>query len=177
MNTIVYYYSKKGSNRYLAGKIAERLSCEKEEIRPRLDVFLLYLLRINLGHKSLKHKINDYDKVILCGPIWIGKLIPPLRNFLLKHKESIQQLTFVTCCGSSDAKKDDKFGHGFVFKEVENIMKDKLTGCQAFPIDLVLPDYKKEDEEATMNTRLSDETFNGIMQERLDTFVAQVSQN
>ena len=82
------YYSKNGSNRYLAGKIA------------------------------------DYDRVILCGPIWMGRLIPPLRTFLLKYKHIIRQLYFVTCCGSSDAKKDEKFGHALVFREVENIMED-----------------------------------------------------
>jgi menaquinone-dependent protoporphyrinogen IX oxidase len=175
MKTLVVYYSKNGSNRYLAGKIAERLSCEIEELRPRLDVFLLYLMRINLGNRRLKRKISEYEKVILCGPIWIGKLIPPLRSFLQKHKEDIRNLYFVTCCGSSDAKKDEKFGHGFVFKEVKEILKDKCTGCKAFPIDLVLPDHKKAEEEAIMNTRLSDETFTGPIQERLDDFVAQVS--
>ena len=175
MKTLVVYYSKNGSNRYLAGKIAERLSCNLEEIRPRLDVFLIYLLRLNFGNRPLKHKINDFDRVILCGPIWIGKLIPPLRSFLLKHKNSIKQLFFVSCCGSSDAKKEEKFGHGKVFREVENIMQDKCVGCKAFPIDLVLPEHKKTDEDAIMNTRLSDETFTGPILDRLDTFVAQVS--
>lgn len=175
MKTLVVYYSKNGSNRYLAGKIAERLSCDSEELKPRLDVFLLYLMRINLGNKRLEHNISDYDKVILCGPIWIGKLIPPLRSFLLKYKEQIAQLYFVSCCGSSDAKKDEKFGHGYVFKEVENIMKDKCKACKAFPIELVLPDHKKTDEEAIMNTRLTDASFTGPIQERLDAFVARVS--
>lgn len=175
MKTLVVYYSKNGSNRYLAGKIAERLSCEIEELKPRLDIFLLHLMRINLGNKKLKHKISEYDNVILCGPIWIGKLIPPLRNFLMKYKESIRQLDFVTCCGSSDAKKDEKFGHGLVFREVQKIMGDKCSVCQAFPIELILPDYKKEDEDAIMNTRLSDENFFGLIQERLNTFVAGVT--
>lgn len=175
MKTIVLYYSKNGSNKYLARKIAGHLSCDIEEIKPRLDVFLLYLMRINLGNRTLKHDIGDYDKVILCGPIWIGKLIPPLRSFLLQYKDRISTLDFVTCCGSSDARKDDKFGHGLVFKEVRHIMQDKCAVCQAFPIDLVLPDYKKEDEHSIMNTRLSDETFKGIIQERLDRYLEKVS--
>jgi hypothetical protein len=132
-------------------------------------------MRINLGNKPLKHKVSDYGRVILCGPIWIGKLIPPLRSFLRKQKDSLKQLYFVSCCGSSDAKKNDKFGHGHVFREVEHIMKEKCTGCKAFPIDLVLPDHKKQHEDAIMNTRLSDKNFTGPIQERLDVFVAQVS--
>jgi menaquinone-dependent protoporphyrinogen IX oxidase len=175
MKTIVLYYSKNGSNRYLAHEIAKGLSCDIEEIKARVDVFLLYLMRINLGNRALKNKIDDYEKVILCGPIWMGKLIPPLRSFLLKYKDRIRALDFVTCCGSSDAKKDDKFGHGLVFKEVQHIMQDKCATCQAFPIDLVLPDYQKEDEHSIMNTRLSDETFKGLIRERLDSYLEKVS--
>ena len=175
MKPIVVYYSNKGSNRYLAQKISVSLSCDKEEIKPRLNVFFLFLMGINSGIRQLKHNIGEYNKVILVGPVWMGKLIPPLKSFLYKYKESVQQLVFVTCCGSSDAKKDEKFGHGFVFKEVEKIMKDKCERCQAFPIDLVLPDDTKEDDPVIMKTRLSDENFTGIILERLDGFIAQIS--
>ena len=34
MKTIVLYYSKNGSNRYLAHEIAKGLSCDMEEIKP-----------------------------------------------------------------------------------------------------------------------------------------------
>jgi len=78
MKTIVVYYSNEGSNKYLAGKISKSLSCEIEEIKPRLNIFLLFLMNIHLGIRSLKHNIKDYDRVILCGLIWMGKLIPPL---------------------------------------------------------------------------------------------------
>ena len=175
MKTIVLYYSKNGSNKYLARVIAGRLACPIEEIKPRLDVFLLYLMRINLGNRALKHNIGDYEKAILCGPVWMGKLIPPLRSFLLSYKDRIGELDFVTCCGSSDAKKDDKFGHGRVFKEVQHIMQDKCASCQAFPIELVLPDHQKEDEHSIMNTRLSDVTFNEVIRERLDIYLETLS--
>ena len=174
MKTIVLFYTKNGSNEYLAREIAGRLNCRIEELKPRLDVFLLYLMRINLGNRALKHNIGDYEKVILCGPVWMGKLIPPLRSFLLTYKDRIRELDFVTCCGSSDARKDDKFGHGRVFKEVQHIMQDKCTSCQAFPIELVLPDYQKEDEHSIMNTRLSDETFNEVIRERLDIYLEKL---
>jgi len=174
---IVVYYSKNGSNKYLAEKISKSLSCNIEKIKPRLNIFLLFLMNINLGIKPLKNSIKEYDEVILCGPIWVGKLIPPLRSFLSKYFGSINKLVFVTCCGSSDAKKDEKFGHGFVFKEVENILKDKCHFCKAFPIDLVLPDDKKEDGELIMKTRLSDSNFKGTIQERLDDVIRRIKEN
>jgi flavodoxin len=174
---LVIYYSNKGSNKYLAGKISDRLSCEIEEIKPRLNIFLLFLMNIHLGIRPLKHKIEDYDSVILCGPIWMGKLIPPLRSFIKKYFDKIKNLIFVTCCGSTDAKKDEKFGHGLVFKEVENILKGKCVMCQAFPVGLVLPVDKKEDADAFMKTHLNDENFKGEISERFDNFMKKVRIN
>ena len=175
MKTIVVYYSNKGSNKYLAEKISKSLSCEIEEIKPWLNVFFLFLININLGIRPLKHKIKEYDRVILCGPIWMGKFIPPLRSFIKKYFNQIDKLVFVTCCGSTYAKKDEKFGHGLVFKEVENRLKKKCIFCQAFPIGLVLPDDKKEDADAFMKTHLNDENFNGDIQERYVGFIKKLN--
>jgi len=177
MKTIVIYYSNKGSNKYLAEKISKSLSCELEEIKPRLNIFLLFLMNIHLGIKPINTNLKEFDKVILCGPIWMGKLIPPLRSFINKYIDSINKLVFVTCCGSTYEKKDEKFGHGFVFKEVESILKDKCILCQAFPINLVLPDDKKEDSDATMKTHLNDENFKGEIQERFDNFIKKITEN
>lgn len=172
--TIVVYYSNKGSNKYLAEKISKTLSCDIEEIRPRLNLFILFLMNIHFGNKSLLHNLNEYDKVILCGPIWMGRFIPPLRRFTQKHINNINKLIFVTCCGSTDAKKDDQFGHGLVFKEVEKISKDKCILCQAFPIDLVLPDPMKENTDVLMKTHLNDDNFKGEIVERFETFIGKV---
>ena len=176
MKTIVIYYSNKGSNKYLAEKIATNLGCEIEEIKPRLNVFLLFLMSINMGIRPLKNNIQDYERVILCGPIWMGKLIPPLRSFINKYKNEIGKLIFVSCCGSPFSKKDDKFGHGLVFKEVEKILGSKCVFCQAFPIELVLPNDKKEDPDATMKTRLNDNNFKGEIQELYKGFMKRVSE-
>jgi flavodoxin len=173
---IVVYYSNKGSNRYLAEKISRRLSCAVEEIRPRLNAFPLVLMNMHLGIKPLQHTIEDYDKVILCGPIWMGKVIAPLRGFINRYSGEINKLIFVTCCGSSDAKKDEKYGYGPVFKEIENILKDKCAFCRAFPIGLVLPDDKKEDTGAFMKTRLSDGNFKGEIQELFESFIGKVNE-
>lgn len=172
--TIVVFYSRKGSNKYLADKISKQLECDIEAIRPRLNVFLLFLMKIHMGIRPLKHKIKEYDRVILCGPIWMGKFIPPLRSFITKYSDSINKLIFVTCCGSSYAQKDEKFGHGLVFKEVADILKDKCVFCQAFPIGLVLPDDKKENSDAFMKTHLNDENFKGEIVEKFESFIRKV---
>jgi len=176
MQTIVVFYSKNGSNKYLAEKISKELLCQIEEIKPRLNIFLLFLIGMHLGIKPLKHNIKEYDKVILCGPIWMGKFIQPLRSFIKKYNSKLNKLFFVTCCGSTDAKKYEKFGHGLVFKEIEAMLKDKCILCQAFPIGLVLPDDQKEDTDAFMKTHLNDENFKGEIQVIFDSFIVKVNE-
>ena len=53
MKPIVIYYSRKGSNEYLARKIADRLSCDMEAIRPRLNAFSLFLMNLNPGIRPI----------------------------------------------------------------------------------------------------------------------------
>jgi len=175
MKTILVYYSNKGSNKYLAEKISKSISCEIEEIKPWLNVFFLFIMNIHLGIKPLKLNIKNYDRVILCGPIWMGKFIPPLRSFVSKYSSQINKLVFVTCCGSTYANKDEKFGHGLVFKEVESILKEKCVMCQAFPIGIVLPDEHKDDTDAFMKTHLNDDNFKGEMLERYENFLLELN--
>jgi flavodoxin len=177
--TIVVYYSNTGSNQYLADKIARRLESDIEAIRPRGNVFpillLLSALKTTWGIKPLKHNLDEYERIILCGPIWMGKFVSPLRGFIKKYKNRIKELYFVTCCGSGYEVKDDKFGHATVFKLVKDTLGDRLVLCQAFPIGLVLPEDKKKDEDAVMKTRLSDDNFKGEIQNRFDDFFRKVS--
>jgi menaquinone-dependent protoporphyrinogen IX oxidase len=175
MKTIVVYYSNKGSNRFLAQKMAQSLSCDLEEIRPRLNVFMLFLMNIHLGIKPLKNTLRDYDRVILCGPIWMGKFIPPLRSFVKKYADQIRNLVFVSCCGSTYKDKDAKFGHGLVFKEVQEILGDTCTLCQAFPVGLVLPEDQQEDTDAFMKTHLNEENFKGKIRDIYDGFIKELA--
>ncbi len=174
MKTIVYFYTHKGSNRYLANKIADDLKCEIEEIKPRLNSHLLMMMGLNAGNRKLKTKVKDFDRVILCGPIWMGKLIVPLKNFAKKHYKEINKLVFVTCCGSTFKGKDDKFGHNLVFNQLRDILKDKCVHCEAFPIGLVLPDEQKEDPNAFMKVHLNDDNFKGEIINIYDTFIQKI---
>jgi len=138
--TIVLYYSNNGSNRFLAKKIAERLNCEIEELKPRLNVHLFLMFGISLGNKNVKANLSEYDKIILCGPIWMGKFISPLKGFVKKYKRAINELVFISCCGSSFEMKDKKFGHELVFKEIKELLNEKCVHCEAFPITLIVPE-------------------------------------
>ena len=180
MKTLVVYYSNTSSNKYLAEKIAHVLECDSEAIKPRFDFFpalmLFSLVRTSMGIKTLDHKLNDYDRIILCGPVWMGQLVSPLRDFINKYRRNIKNLYFVTCCGSSDAAKDEKFGHALVFRRVKLMLGDKCVHCEAFPIGLVLPQDKQKDGNAIMKTRLSDHNFTGEIQRRFEHFIQKTAE-
>jgi hypothetical protein len=171
MKTIVYDYSHKGSNRFLAHRIAKDLMCEIQEIKPRLNAHLLMIMGLNLGNRKLKVKVENYDRVILCGPIWMGKLIVPLKNFAVKYRPKIKELVFVTCCGSSFKDKDNKFGHNLVFNQIKGLLADKCLYCEAFSIDFVAPTELKDDPSAFMKVHLNSDNLKGEIVEMYDSFV------
>jgi menaquinone-dependent protoporphyrinogen IX oxidase len=173
---LVIYYSKNGSNKVLAEKIAQSLNCDIEAIQPKLKLFLLLMLKKSIGIKNLKNNLGDYEQLILCGPIWMGRLISPLSGFVAKYNADIKSLRFVTCCGSTDKIKDDKYGYSLVFKQVETLLGDRCVSCDAFPVALVLPDDQKDDSNAIMKTRLSEENFTGEIQQRFDDFIRKVKE-
>ncbi len=174
MKTIVYYYSHKGSNKYLANKIASDLNCEIEEIKPILNAHLLMIMGLNLGNQKLKAQVENYDRIVLCGPIWMGKLIVPLKNFIKKHLNIINKLIFVSCCGSPFDKKDEKFGHNLVFNQVKQLLGEKCIVCEAFPITLVLPEEQKNDTDAFMKTHLNDDNFKGEIVGIYNSFIQKI---
>ncbi len=174
--TLVAYYSKTGSNRFLALKTAEKLGCDIEEIKPRLNAHLLLIMGVNMGNKKFKKNLSEYDRVILFGPVWMGKLIVPLKNFIIANKTEIKSFVFASCCGSSFEMREKKFGHGIVFKKVQEIMGDKYIHCEAFPITLILPDDKKLDQQAIMSTRLTKENFTGEIEQRFNEFIKKIEE-
>jgi hypothetical protein len=179
--TLVAYYSRTGSNRYLAERIASSLNADLEEIRPRLGAFWLMItlsaIGWSFGVRRMQRNPADYDRAILVGPIWVGSLITPLRGWLRRYRNQFKAIHFATCCGSSDEIKDDKFGYARVFGKVRTVGKGSIGECEAFPIPLVVPKELEGNDEAIMKIRLSDANFKGTIAERYDQFLSRIGKN
>ena len=169
------YYSKTGNNKYLAEQIAGRLQCDILPIKPWGDTLFLQLIFSLLG-RSLGTKINEesirlYSRLIICGPIWTGTLIAPLKSALRKAHALNKELYFVTCCGSTFDIRYERFGYQRVFEKVDDLTGGTIRGQEAFPVELVLTEEERKNEKTVMEARLSDENFKGLIVDRLNTFL------
>ena len=177
MKTLVVYYSKSGNNKYLA-EMHRGTGRDIEEITPRMSAFFFQVLSsltgAGLGINPLKADLKEYDRVLLCGPVWMGNLIYPLRSFIKEYNRSINNLIFATCCGVDDSEKDSRFGYTRVFSKVRSMAGEKSILCEAFPIKLVVPEEQRHDNDALMKARLSDDTFKGQILQRFDNFIKRV---
>jgi flavodoxin len=176
-NIAVVYYSHTGNNKYLASNIAEALHCDLIPIISKRTSMPILIFQSWLGIggiQAIKEPIGNYDKVVLCGPIWTGLLIAPLRSFIKRYEKDIKKLVFVTCCGSKDEEKHNRFGYARIFDKVRNLLGEKNVLCEAFPIILVIPEDKLKDDNYLMEARLSDDNFTGAIRQRFDGIIEKV---
>ncbi|HOJ99961.1 MAG TPA: flavodoxin [Termitinemataceae bacterium] len=171
MKYLVAYYSRTGNNRFVAEKLAADLQADLVEIKPRVNVFLLNIFGLTLGIKKIAKNIQDYNAVILCGPIWMGQLVAPLREFIKKNQKIIKRLYFVTCCGGGEAEKDSQFGYEGVFKKAANILGSAFAGGTALSTSWLLSDQKEATPENVMEIKLNEHNFQGRIREAYTQFV------
>jgi len=174
-NTLVTYYSHTGNNRFLARQIADQLKADIDEIKPVINVHLVLLSGLGLGIKTLKKNPAEYDRVIVCGPVWLGSFIYPLHRFMEKYQNQVKEWLFISCCGSSYKLKDDRYGHEMVFKKIRKTFPNMNITCKALPITMTMPDDQQEDAEAMMKTRLTSENFKGLYLKKFNALMKEIS--
>lgn len=175
MKSIIFYYSRSGNNKFLAQKMGKSLQCEVVPIEPKISFFPLLLLRLTFGLKPIQRNFDQFERIYLVGPIWMGTIVRPLYDFLNKFKPKIKSLIFVTCCASNYKMKEDKFGHGIVFQKVKTLMGDKCIHCEALPISLVLPENQRDNSELVMKTRLTESSFGGDFEQVYNGFIDKMT--
>jgi hypothetical protein len=92
MSTLIIFFSLNGHNRDLAKKKAEKEEADILEFVPGgfLRIFN-FLCRRRLAKRAKKIDTNEYNKLVLFGPIWWGKPAPAfmelMKNIDLAEKE------------------------------------------------------------------------------------------
>ena len=118
MKTAVVYYSLTGNTAWAAERLAERLEADRIALRPckaypdrGIRKFLRGGRSAVMGEapplEPYSFDAAQYDCVVLAGPLWAGRIAPPLRSFLREHGAALagRQAGAVICCGGG---KDDR---------------------------------------------------------------------
>lgn len=180
MKTLVAYYSHGGNNRFLAEKLATDLGAKLVELRPRLTAFAFVLLasatHISFVNRKTKRPVGEYDAVVLCGPIYMGQLAAPLRDFMNANRNALKRLYFATCCAGGERDKDTKYGYNAVFAAARAILGDRIAGCAAFPFELFAADEMQTNPNEILKIKLTAGKFSGAIAERCAAFVREVRQ-
>ena len=127
MKTAIIYYSLLGNTKLVVDSIAKQFdSVDKFKIiintNKRIPLFLLHIWYSIKTLFALKFCVdtnninwNEYDLIIIGGPVWFGHAAPPLREFV--KEQSFNQNYIALFCSSgnglpqkfyTDLKKDLK---------------------------------------------------------------------
>jgi len=122
MKTLVLFYSRTGSTRIVAEKIAAALSADIEEIIDKKDRSgpLGWILSGRDAMKKnlteigpLKKILSAFDLVVIGTPVWAGTMTPAIRTVLTEQKQNLKKLAFFTSQGGEKEQK--------VFGELEEL--------------------------------------------------------
>lgn len=104
MKTLVVYYSRKGYVHQAAMKKIKEENAdflELETIENTAGWYgFLNCAKFAVTDKSMtlfpyETDISSYDKVIICTPVWFGKICPPMLEFMKKEKHNIKCAEYV----------------------------------------------------------------------------------
>ena len=177
---LVLYFTNTGNTRFLAHKLAERLDGTVQEIKPPFrSVFGLYLwslMRFPLPTGIAREDVERSDEVIVMGPIWGGLLIAPIRSALRRCVRAGKASHVAVCCETSDEQKDSKYGYSGVLKAAELAGRGLVKSTAAFSTDLVKPPGAGATVAIKEKIRITDASYPGLMQERLEAYASRILQ-
>lgn len=111
MKNLIAYYSFTQNNEKLAIEVQKKLNCdllkiEENSKRTAITIMLDLLFNRKPAIKPGRLPVNDYDHIILIGPVWASRIGSPLKSFLLAEKNHIQQYSFLTVCSGAAGQKE-----------------------------------------------------------------------
>lgn len=119
-------------------------------------------------------EIEEYDELIIFGPIWGGLLISPLRNTLKKCVRASREIHFALSCETSDEDKDNKYGYARVLNEAKKIGGLSVKNTAAFSTSLVRSKTESLNPRLSKKVKITEENFKGEIGERLEEFVVRI---
>jgi flavodoxin len=145
MKTLVAYYSRTGNTKKVALDLAKKLKADVDELKDKKKMGFIGVWLKGTRH-AMKEKPSevifskspeDYDLVVLGGPVWAWNLIPPIRGYLTENKKKIKKLAFFVTYGGNLGKN---------FEQVSNL-KDTIAFMKLIDKDVKSGSYQKDLDE------------------------------
>jgi len=107
MKTAVISYSLTGNNEALANSVAEELAVEHIRVtEPRRRTMVSIVLDMIFGRtpqvQPTASRLENYDLILFCGPVWMGQVATPLRAYLKYLKTGLRRYAFISISGGAD---------------------------------------------------------------------------
>ena len=120
MKAAVVYYSMSGNTAYMAEQIAGRLGADLIRIEPVKAYPAQGFRKFFWGGKSAvmgeKPELEPYsfpeglyDTVVVCSPVWAGRLSPPILSFLTDEKVKLRSTNVSVCMTHMGGGADKAF--------------------------------------------------------------------
>lgn len=121
----VVYFTRTGSSKRIAEKIAKKLSCEVIQITDNKNWkgFIGFIKGgfYSSANKSvqiqLSTQIEDYDELVVVSPLWAGGVVPAIKEFL---KSVVNDKVHLVMNSNGSTIKDHPS-----CKSISNIMKNE----------------------------------------------------
>lgn len=132
MKTLVAFFSRTGTTKKVAEKIARTLKCDKEEIKDDVKRSgpVGYMrcgreasARMLTTLKKIKKDPAEYDMIVVGTPIWAWNVSSPVRTYLTENKGKFKKVAFFCTMMGSGAEK--------AFAEMKGLVGKKLAGTLA----------------------------------------------
>jgi flavodoxin len=113
MKTLVVYYSRSGNTEKAALEKAEEIGADFLQIDTIEDVFgpqgfmkagKMTVLGREMILMPYEKDIKEYDRFILCSPIWAGKVSLPMKKFAETEKDNINSADYLFTHGGKSMK-------------------------------------------------------------------------
>lgn len=177
-NYLVLYYSNTGNSKFLATKTSEELDCDLRKIAPAINNLIVLLLMslagISSGAGISKKEIENYDEIIIYGPIWAGLLIAPLRAALKIGVAASKTIHFAVSCETTEAEKNDKYGYMKVMKAAETLAGEFIKTTEAFSSSLVRTNDNPSTDKLADKIKLTEANFKGEIQTKFESFIMRI---
>lgn len=118
MNTLVIYYSRSGKTRQAAEKVAEVLRARLEAIEDldnrkgawgflKSGAEASRSLPANIA--ALNNDPAQYDLVVLCTPVWAGRMSSPMRTVLNQYGSKMRRTAYLITRAASGKEFREAF--------------------------------------------------------------------